>query len=68
MVLQVAVNDYADLTWEEFRLVKLGLQPGHDGSFRYQINLSNDIDKWTHTMIHAAFDCQLDAHCNGRHH
>ena len=34
-ILQVAVNEYADLTWEEFRSVKLGLQPGLDGSFRF---------------------------------
>ena len=32
--LQVALNEYADLTWDEFRSVKLGLQSGHDGSFR----------------------------------
>lgn len=31
---KVALNEYADLTWDEFRSVKLGLQPGHDGSFR----------------------------------
>ena len=36
---QVAVNEYADLTWEEFRSVKLGLQPGLDGSFRFAHSL-----------------------------
>lgn len=33
-VLQLGINEYADLTWEEFRASKLGLKAGHDGSFR----------------------------------
>ncbi|KAL0041657.1 hypothetical protein WJX79_010979 [Trebouxia sp. C0005] len=31
---KLAVNEYADLTWEEFRETRLGLKAGHDGSFR----------------------------------
>lgn len=34
LVLQLGINEYADLTWEEFRESKLGLKAGHDGSFR----------------------------------
>lgn len=33
-VVQLGINEYADLTWEEFRENKLGLKAGHDGSFR----------------------------------
>ena len=33
-VLQLGINEYADLTSEEFRASKLGLKAGHDGSFR----------------------------------
>ena len=33
-MLQLDINEYADLTWEEFRESKLGLKAGHDGSFR----------------------------------
>jgi hypothetical protein len=32
--MQLAVNEYTDLTWEEFRETRLGLKAGHDGSFR----------------------------------
>lgn len=31
---KLGINEYADLTWEEFRENKLGLKAGHDGSFR----------------------------------
>lgn len=38
-VLQLGINEYADLTWEEFRASKLGLKAGHDGSFRCNLLL-----------------------------
>lgn len=39
-MLQLGINEYADLTWEEFRGSKLGLKAGHDGSFRCYMLLS----------------------------
>lgn len=38
-VLQLGINEYADLTPEEFRASKLGLKAGHDGSFRCNLLL-----------------------------
>lgn len=34
MWLQLALNEFADLTWEEFRRSKLGVNPDFRGNFR----------------------------------